>query len=351
MLLIEAFFRFGSIGLLCAIGLLILRDGRNNSALLFALPLIISVICLFLSTGSENLIVTGPLAVVLRLIDMMVFVFAWWFGLALFDDDFHLGIKEWSIAIFFACILAPMRLYHQGFDVPYKPEYDYIISVLTLLLLAHLAYKAILGRREDLIENRRRVRVLFAAAIIAISATSVVMEVVLESLGRNSQWSMFVTYVVTFFLSIWAILWLSRLHPEHMAFRSTVDTSNKMISDPLDAVLRDRLIKVMQQDRAYAEHGLSIGDLADKVELPAHQLRSLINRSMGYRNFSAFLNHYRLTEVKAALADKNKSRTPILSIALDAGFSSLAPFNRAFKTNFGLTPTEYRTQSTSESTD
>jgi len=33
---------------------------------------------------------------------------------------------------------------------------------------------------------------------------------------------------------------------------------------------------------------------------------------------------------------------PVLTIALDAGFQSLAPFNRAFKADTGLTPTEFR---------
>ena len=34
----------------------------------------------------------------------------------------------------------------------------------------------------------------------------------------------------------------------------------------------------------------------------------------------------------------------MLTIALDAGFQSLAPFNRAFKADTGLTPTEFRRQ-------
>jgi AraC-like DNA-binding protein len=33
---------------------------------------------------------------------------------------------------------------------------------------------------------------------------------------------------------------------------------------------------------------------------------------------------------------------PILTIAMDAGFQSLGPFNRAFKADTGLTPTEFR---------
>jgi AraC-like DNA-binding protein len=32
----------------------------------------------------------------------------------------------------------------------------------------------------------------------------------------------------------------------------------------------------------------------------------------------------------------------VTTIALDAGFQSLGPFNRAFKSETGVTPTEYR---------
>jgi AraC-like DNA-binding protein len=35
---------------------------------------------------------------------------------------------------------------------------------------------------------------------------------------------------------------------------------------------------------------------------------------------------------------------PILTIALDAGFQSLGPFNRAFKAQTGMTPSEFRRQ-------
>jgi len=33
---------------------------------------------------------------------------------------------------------------------------------------------------------------------------------------------------------------------------------------------------------------------------------------------------------------------PILTIALDAGFQSIGPFNRAFKAHTGMTPSEFR---------
>jgi AraC-like DNA-binding protein len=71
-------------------------------------------------------------------------------------------------------------------------------------------------------------------------------------------------------------------------------------------------------------------------------LRRLINQRLGYRNFTTFLNGYRLDDVMVALAEPAQEAVPILTIALDAGFQSLGPFNRAFKAQTGMTPSEFR---------
>ncbi|MDU6560307.1 MAG: helix-turn-helix domain-containing protein, partial [Streptococcus vestibularis] len=64
----------------------------------------------------------------------------------------------------------------------------------------------------------------------------------------------------------------------------------------------------------------------------------------GHRNFSAFLNRYRLDDAKAALSDPGQRDVPILTIAIDAGFQSIGPFNRAFKAATAMTPSEFRRQ-------
>jgi len=47
-------------------------------------------------------------------------------------------------------------------------------------------------------------------------------------------------------------------------------------------------------------------------------------------------------ELFAILADPTQAEVPVITIAMDAGFQSLGPFNRAFKAVTGVTPTEYR---------
>lgn len=88
--------------------------------------------------------------------------------------------------------------------------------------------------------------------------------------------------------------------------------------------------------------GRPIAAPAGKLGVPKYRLRRLINQRLGHRNFSAFLNGYRLDEVMAALVDASKADVTILTIALDAGFQSIGPFNRAFKARTGVTPSDYR---------
>jgi AraC-like DNA-binding protein len=98
----------------------------------------------------------------------------------------------------------------------------------------------------------------------------------------------------------------------------------------------------MNYERIYRTEGLTIAVLASQIGEQEYRLRRLINGELGFRNFTAFLNSYRLAEVRDALADPAQKDVPILTIAIDAGFGSLGPFNRAFREAEGMTPSEYR---------
>ena len=111
--------------------------------------------------------------------------------------------------------------------------------------------------------------------------------------------------------------------------------------DAADQQMHEALVRSME-NRGYARTGLTISQLAEELQTPEHQLRALINTRLGYKNFSTFLNGYRVEEACERLADPKEARIPILTIALDAGFASLAPFNRAFRQSTGMTPSEYR---------
>ncbi len=92
----------------------------------------------------------------------------------------------------------------------------------------------------------------------------------------------------------------------------------------------------------YRTPALTIAALAEQLSTPEHRLRALINKQLGHRNFSSFLNGYRINEAKEKLANRDLVDLPILTIAMDLGYNSLAPFNRAFRAETGQTPSDFR---------
>ena len=74
-------------------------------------------------------------------------------------------------------------------------------------------------------------------------------------------------------------------------------------------------------------------------------MRRLINDCLGYRNFPSYVNAHRIAAAKNRLADPTEARVSISTIAYDIGFASLGPFNRAFKEEAGVSPSEWRRKS------
>ena len=105
----------------------------------------------------------------------------------------------------------------------------------------------------------------------------------------------------------------------------------------------------MSEAHAYRAEDLSVASLAARLAVPEYRLRRVINQRLGHRNFNAYVNGLRLAEARAALADPQMRERPVLTIALDVGFGSIGPFNRAFKAATGLTPTEFRKERLADS--
>ncbi|WP_019451561.1 AraC family transcriptional regulator [Cupriavidus sp. BIS7] len=113
-------------------------------------------------------------------------------------------------------------------------------------------------------------------------------------------------------------------------------------ADDAELALVDALLKLMSDERAYRRENLSVASLASQLAVPEYRLRRVINQRLGHRNFNAFVNGFRVEEARAVLGDPASRTLPVLTIALETGFQSIGPFNRAFKAATGFTPTEYR---------
>ncbi|MEX2334005.1 MAG: helix-turn-helix domain-containing protein, partial [Pseudohongiella sp.] len=113
------------------------------------------------------------------------------------------------------------------------------------------------------------------------------------------------------------------------------------LSSPVDTALAQTLDAFIAR-QGYHQNALTISSLARQLACPEHRLRRLINQTRGYRNFNSLLNDLRIDDAMARLADPAYDNRPILSIALDLGYDSIGPFNRAFKAKTAQTPGEFR---------
>lgn len=65
-------------------------------------------------------------------------------------------------------------------------------------------------------------------------------------------------------------------------------------------------------------------------------------KSWGIATSTPFLHAYRIAEARSLLADPEHRRTPILTIALSVGYSSVNTFNRGFREVMGMAPSDWR---------
>jgi len=124
---------------------------------------------------------------------------------------------------------------------------------------------------------------------------------------------------------------LPRLQAQGYALDHVPATADALITRIRDA---------MEVRQLYHDESLTVASLARALGSQEYRVRRAINQGLGYRNFNDFLHRYRLDEASARL--RSQPHLPVLTIALDVGFGSIGPFNRAFRSRFGCTPTEYR---------
>ena len=113
---------------------------------------------------------------------------------------------------------------------------------------------------------------------------------------------------------------------------------DKKINDTDANMLVSQLKMVLSDKKLYKNPDLKISDVANQLNIPAHQLSQLINDNIG-KNFPTTINEYRVLEAKEMLMQNNKFT--LEAIGYECGFKSKSAFYTAFKKHVGLTPAKY----------
>lgn len=99
--------------------------------------------------------------------------------------------------------------------------------------------------------------------------------------------------------------------------------------------------------QVYLQANLKISDFAQALAVPEYKISRAIRYHFKATNFNLFINQHRVEYAQVLLLKDEASHWSILCIAMESGFSSLATFNRVFKSIVGVNPNEFRKQSNS----
>jgi AraC-like DNA-binding protein len=338
--LIDAALRGGAVALLLLLSVRLLREARRSAAGLYGGLFAACVAAYVVNSAPSLFALHPPWLWPLTIASMGNLALFWLFARACFDDGFAASWRDGLVWLGFVGVGLACALLHQ-------PWLCRGFQALQFVFLALGIREALRGRAADLIEERRRFRVV----VIIASAAYGMLIVLLEAVQRGPAFAepLSLANAAGLLALVFAIA-LAQLSLSRRAQLVSAPPPSRAAPaaaappDEQEKALLARLRHLMEVEKAYREEGLGIAELAGKLGLPEYRLRRLINQRLGHRNFSSFVNGYRLADAMAALADPAQAEVPIITIALDAGFQSLGPFNRAFKAHAGMTPTDYRRQ-------
>ena len=271
-------------------------------------------------------------------------VFLWLAARAVFDEDFRLHPGHGAVLL----VLEGSGFWHRFSQTP--PT----VGIADLAEISRLAYQlpalAIVvltlvrvyqGRAIDLVEPRRRFRDIF----LGLAGGYMILVIAVEIFLKGQQaWpaieiiNVGAIFALTFVISVIAL----RVAPDAFPMLRRTPAPTAALDTAQQAELA--ALEGFLEDGGYRTEGLTIGALAENLGSQESRLRRLINGYLEFRNFNEFLNSHRIQEAKERLCDPAMTRLPVLTIAMDLGFRSLGPFNRAFKEATGMTPSEYRRQ-------
>ncbi|MEM9716104.1 MAG: AraC family transcriptional regulator [Pseudomonadota bacterium] len=269
---------------------------------------------------------------------LLPLMFAWFVFCIFTDTPLDFRTIPWDIKIVFGLGVCAFLSRMMFKDSPMLETVCQSLAVVTFLGAVAVVLRA---GKDDLVNRRRQLRANFVTTLGVVSAILIGIDffpfadVYALEVGIVKSGTIFVLLAVS-------AAFLFEPQRDITPKKQATSSGSSGGSDVSDWIIAK--IERTMRDGVWAEEGLTIADLADKVGAPEYLVRRTINQRMGFRNFPTFVNSFRIQAAQDLLADPEHSRKSVLEIAYEVGFASLGPFNKAFKDFSEITPTEFRRQ-------
>jgi len=219
------------------------------------------------------------------------------------------------------------------------------ISVVTYLHLSNKLIQKFYRRLQPVLMDRPLLEFRWLRRLLAATALLWLLWIFCAAInffGYSNQLGIQVYYPFYIFFVV-IVIWTAVaafLEPQAAVVMQTAAP----IKQTVPAELRAKgawLKRSMETNLYYQDPELSLSSLAEKLNLPPHDLSKLIN-TVFKKSFNDFINEYRVMEAARKMNDPAHDHVTLLGIAFEAGFNSKTSFNRIFKQMTGKSPTEYK---------
>lgn len=112
------------------------------------------------------------------------------------------------------------------------------------------------------------------------------------------------------------------------------------LTHALSFELKDSLISLLVEEKIYKENDINLDKLAQKLNTTRHNASQIINEHFKM-NFFELINKFRIEEAIRVLKNDTYGSLNIIDIAYEVGYNNKVTFNKAFKKETALTPSEF----------
>ncbi|MEM1122151.1 MAG: helix-turn-helix domain-containing protein [Bacteroidota bacterium] len=160
--------------------------------------------------------------------------------------------------------------------------------------------------------------------------------------ARSFPYFNYVNLWIVIALAVYTLGYFGLRHPE--VFQLPIQKISKQPKARLQLTeiqqLQKRLDFYIKEEKVYLESELSLRALAKKLDTTSNNLSWLLNQ-VYQKTFYDFINSYRVKAVIDSMQNGQHRQMTLLALALNAGFKSKSTFNKIFKQETGLSPTNY----------
>jgi len=226
----------------------------------------------------------------------------------------------------------------------------FYIQMTVYLIICFRLIRQQLKVSETILKDTTVVDVSWLKTLIIIDLVIMIGSAPLSFLIANekatniiAQLAMDIQLIYIFFKSTWqtGLFSTENVKAEIKSKESVLKISDNIAEDYLKT-----LLIYMEEKKPYLLEDCTIQNVSEKTGISVHHLSNILNKRFD-KNFSDFINEFRINEAKRLLSSGEYSKMTLEAIGYECGFGSKSNFNKAFKKLTNQTPSEFRTQSKS----